>query len=126
MTSRTPNGCCANPERTSRDGAAGSSLAIHAVRIADWRADLAAAPSRGRVAFLAVVCRIGQIPGAVFGADGHGRGHDIACGPYAARRAKLGGSAEYGRAFHHHPGRKCRAGWDCELDPVVDRDMGGR
>ena len=33
MTSRTPNGCCANPERTSRDGAAGSSLAIHTVAL---------------------------------------------------------------------------------------------
>ena len=78
------------------------------------------------VAFLAVVCRIGQIPGAVFGADGHGRGRDIACGPHAARRANAGGAAGHGRAFHQRAGRKRRAGWDDELDHVADRDMGGR
>src|SRR4029079_4928687 len=106
--------------------AAGSSLAIYAVRIAAGCADPAAASSRSGRALLAVVCCIGQIPGAVFGADGHRRGSNITCGPHAARRTNAGGAAGHGRAFHKHAGRKCRAGWDYDLDHVADRDMGGR
>ncbi len=76
--------------------------------------------------FWAVVCRIGQIPGAVFAADGDGRGGDITRGPDAAGWPDAGGAAEHGRAFHQRAGRKRRAGWDHELDHGADRGVGGR